>query len=128
MVKRKIKRKTARKQTSRRPKLRKAVKKSVKHKVKRKSTGKTSKAHAGNKVLVGNIVHFFDKISVAVVDVKRPISVGDTISIEGPQTNFKQAIKSMQVEHSTIKTAKRGDNIGMKTNKPARARDLVYKV
>ena len=124
MVKRKTKRKATRKSTSRR----KVVKKSVKRKATKKSAKVSSKTHLGSKNLVGNVIHFFDKISVAVIDVKKPISVGDTISIEGPKTNFKQAIKSMQVEHTVIKTAKRGDNIGMKTNKPVRARDLVYKV
>ena len=124
MVKRKTKRKVARKSTSRR----KVVKKSIKRKATKKSGKKPFKAHAGSKNLVGTITHFFDNISVAVIDVKKPISVGDTISIEGPKTNFKQPIKSMQIEHTTIKTAKRGDNIGMKTNKPVRARDLVYKV
>ncbi|MEK6923081.1 MAG: hypothetical protein AABW84_00070 [Nanoarchaeota archaeon] len=124
MVKRKTKRKTAQK----RPARRKAVKKNVKRKAKVKSIKKPSKTQLRSKNLVGTVTHFFDNISVAVIDVKKPISVGDTISIEGPKTNFKQPIKSMQVEHTTIKTAKRGDNIGMKTNKPARARDLVYKI
>src|SRR3989344_668642 len=104
MVKRKTKRKVARKSTSRR----KVVKKSIKRKATKKSGKKPFKAHAGSKNLVGTITHFFDNISVAVIDVKKPISVGDTISIQRPKTNYKQPIKSMQIEHTTIKTAKRG--------------------
>ncbi|MBS3065016.1 MAG: hypothetical protein J4451_00770 [DPANN group archaeon] len=107
-----------------------AKRKVVKHKTskaKSKTTAKVkSPAKSAGKMLVGSVVHFFDKISVAVIDVKRPLSVGDTISIEGPQTNFKQNIKSMQIEHSSIKTANKGDNIGMKTNKPVKSKDLVY--
>src|SRR3989344_4514641 len=101
-----------------------AKRKVVKHKTS-KAKSKTTAKSAG-KMLVGSVVHFFDKISVAVIDVKRPLSVGDTISIEGPQTNFNQNIKSMQIEHSSIKTANKGDNIGMKTNKPVKSKDLVY--
>jgi len=82
---------------------------------------------AGKKV-VGVITHFFDKISVAVIEVKSPISVGDEITIEGPQTNIKMKVESMQVEHDKIKTSKKGDDIGMKVPSPVKAKDLVYKV
>src|SRR3989344_6061013 len=103
-----------------------AKRKVVKHKTSKATAKVKSPAKSAGKMLVGSVVHFFDKISVAVIDVKRPLSVGDTISIEGPQTNFKQNIKSMQIEHSSIKTANKGDNIGMKTNKPVKSKDLVY--
>ena len=82
---------------------------------------------AGKK-LVGTITHFFDKISVAVIKVNAPISVGDEIAIEGPQTNIKMKISSMQVEHEAIKSAKKGDDIGMKVPSPVRAKDQVFKV
>ena len=82
---------------------------------------------AGKK-LVGTITHFFDKISVAVLKVSSPIAVGDQLAIEGPQTNIKMKVESMQVEHDKIKTAKKGDDIGMKVPSPVKAKDLVYKV
>lgn len=85
-------------------------------------------ATAANKKLVGEISHFFDKISVAVVEVKSELKVGDTVLIEGPQTNLKQKITSMQIEHSAVQTAKKGQSIGMKVSGPVRKKDLVYKV
>jgi len=80
------------------------------------------------KKLVGTITHFFDKISVAVIQVSAPIKVGDELAVEGPQTNIKMKVESMQVEHEKIKEAKKGDDIGMKVPSPVRAKDLVYKV
>lgn len=80
------------------------------------------------KKLVGEVSHFFDKISVAVVEVKSELKVGDAITIEGPQTNIKQKVASMQVEHKPVQVAKKGQSIGMKVAGPIRKKDLVYKV
>ncbi|MCX6774849.1 MAG: translation elongation factor-like protein [DPANN group archaeon] len=80
------------------------------------------------KKLVGTVTHFFDKISVAVIKVNAPVAVGDELAIEGPQTNIKMKITSMQVEHEVIKSAKKGDDIGMKVPGPVKAKDLVFKV
>ncbi len=82
---------------------------------------------AGKK-LVGEISHFFDKISVGVVEVKDAIRAGDKISIEGPQTNFTQTVASMQIEHDKIDTAKKGQSVGMKMAQPVRRKDLVYRL
>jgi len=79
------------------------------------------------KKLVGEISHFFPKINVAVIEVKAPLKVGDKISIEGPTTNFQQKIDSMEVEHKKVKTAKKGDSVGMKVAEKVREKDLVYK-
>lgn len=80
------------------------------------------------KKLVGKISHFFPKISVAVIEVEAPIKVGDKISIEGPTTKFEQKVESMEVEHKKVKSAKKGDSIGMKVAEKVREKDLVYKV
>ncbi len=81
-----------------------------------------------NKKLVGEISHFFDKISVGVIEVKDTLKVGDKISIEGPQTNFTQAVASMQIEHDKIGSAKKGQSVGMKVAKEVRKKDLVYRL
>ncbi|HIH13965.1 MAG TPA: hypothetical protein HA224_01790 [Nanoarchaeota archaeon] len=79
-----------------------------------------------NKKLLGEVSHFFDKICVAVIEVKSPMKVGDRISIEGPQTNFTQTVNSIQVEHDKIQMAKAGQSVGMKVANPVRKKDLVY--
>jgi len=77
---------------------------------------------------IGKISHFFSKISVAVVDLKATLSVGDRIRIQGPTTNFEQTVDSMQIEHADVKTAKAGQSIGLKVKERVREKDTVYKV
>ena len=78
-------------------------------------------------VQVGHITHFFSKISVAVVELTAPLTVGDRILVKGPQTDFEQVIESMQIEHANIQRAEAGQNIGLKTAQHAHERDIVYK-
>jgi len=78
---------------------------------------------------VGKITHYFDKIGVAVLEVKKgPISVGDTIKITGHGEEFEQVIESMQVEHKSIDAAEKGMAIGLKVTQPVKKGDEVYKV
>lgn len=78
-------------------------------------------------VEVGRITHFFSKICVAVVELKRPLKVGDTIAIKGPTTDIEQKVDSMQIEHESVKEAKAGQSVGMKVADRVRETDLVYK-
>lgn len=77
---------------------------------------------------VGEIIHYYDKIGVAVIKISSPIKVGDRIKISGHDKEFEQAITSMQVEHQNIEQAKKGDDVGMKVDQPAKDGDEVYKV
>jgi len=77
---------------------------------------------------IGEITHFFSKISVAVVELNEPLSVGDKIRIQGPTTDFEQTVQSMQIEHENVQTAKKGQSIGLKVNDRVREKDTVYKV
>ena len=76
---------------------------------------------------VGHVTHFFSKVSVAVVELSLPLSVGDRIAIMGPVTDFEQTVDSMQIERSPIQRAEGGQSIGLKTVQPAREKDTVYK-
>jgi len=77
---------------------------------------------------VGKVTHFFTKISVAVVELKAPISVGDTILIKGPTTNIEQTIESMEIEHEKVTRAEAGESIGLKVKDRVRENDTVYKI
>jgi len=78
-------------------------------------------------VEVGHVTHFFSKISVAVLDLTAPLSVGDRILVKGPSTDFEQLVESMQIEHQNIQRAEKGQSIGIKLAQQARERDVVYK-
>lgn len=77
---------------------------------------------------IGKISHYFTKISVAVVELKAPLSVGDKIHIMGPTTDFEQTVESMQIEHENVKKAEAGQSIGLKVKDHVRETDTVYKV
>ena len=76
---------------------------------------------------IGRITHFFSKISVAVVELTTPLTVGDRILVKGPSTDFEQIVESMQIEHKNIQGAEAGQSIGLKLAQQARERDAVYK-
>ncbi len=76
---------------------------------------------------VGHITHFFSKINVAVIELKAPLSVGDTIAVKGPNTSFEQIVDSMQIEHKNVQRAEKGQSIGLKVKDRVRETDKVYK-
>jgi len=78
--------------------------------------------------VVGKVVHFYPKISVAVVEVQAEIRKGDRIAIRGKTTNFEQVVESMQIEHKPIEVAKPGQRIGLKVKERVREGDLVFKI
>jgi putative protease len=80
-----------------------------------------------NVVEIGRITHFFSKISVAVIELKAPLSVGDTIAIKGPNTDFEQVVDSMQIEHKNVQRAEKGQSIGLRVAERVRETDVVYK-
>ena len=76
---------------------------------------------------VGKVSHFYDKINVAVVDVLSPLKVGDTVKFVKEDSEFTQEITSMQFDHKEIKTAKKGDSIGLKVDSPVKPGFEVFK-
>ncbi len=80
-----------------------------------------------NVVEIGRITHFFSKINVAVIELKAPLNVGDTIAIKGPNTDFEQVVDSMQIEHENVQHAEKGQSIGLKVAQRVRETDAVYK-
>jgi len=108
-----------------------APKKAAARKAPKKAMKKPAKAAPMKAVKrakpLGEITHFFGNISVAVVKIYAPLKVGDKICIEGRGQCFEQVVKSMQVEHDQVQSAKKGQEVGMKVAKPVKDGDLVYK-
>ncbi|MCS7096351.1 MAG: translation elongation factor-like protein [Candidatus Bathyarchaeota archaeon] len=76
---------------------------------------------------VGRVTHFFNKIGVAVIELKAPLSVGDCIVFKGPTTDFEQTVESMQIEHKNVPRAEAGQIIGLKVAQRVREKDILYK-
>ena len=95
------------------PKAKKAKKAASKPKVKKEKK-------------LGEVLHFFDKISVAAIKVSSPFKVGDVIHIKGHTTDFEQPVGSIQIEHEAVQKVKKGDDIGIKVKELVREKDGVF--
>ncbi len=79
--------------------------------------------------LVGEITHFFSKIQVVVIKMTAgSIQVGNRIHVKGAKTNFVQTVQSLQIESVDVKTAQKGQLVGLKVIRKAKEGDKVYLV
>jgi len=80
------------------------------------------------KILVGEVTHYYPKIGVAVVNLKERLKKGEKIEIEGKTTKLVQTVTSMQIEHVDIDVGEPGQLIGLKVEDRVREGDKVYKL
>jgi len=119
-IKRKaVKKKVIRKMAPRRKPVKKIP---ARKKVAAKKTAKKIEGKA-----IGIITHYFPKVRAAVIKLKAPLSVGDTIKIKGHTTDFTQKIHSLQIDRVPINSAKKGQEIGLLVDSRVRQHDIVYK-
>lgn len=82
-----------------------------------------------NEVRVGEITHYFSRIQVVVLKITAgKLCVGENIRIQGKGTDFAQKVQSLQIESVDVKSAKKGQLVGLKVLKKARPGDRVYKI
>ena len=78
---------------------------------------------------IGYVSKYFGQISVAAIEITAgKLSVGDTIHIKGHTTDLKEEVKSMQIEHDAVESAKKGDSIGVQVSDKPRRKDKVFKL
>ena len=107
----------------------KKVKKTKKKPIKKIKKPANKKESRQKEKLIGKIIHYFSKIKVAVIKLKAPLKKDDRIRIAGGEdTNFTQAVKSIEINHKKIKEAKKGSEIGFKVKKKVREGYKVYKI
>ena len=78
--------------------------------------------------LVGEVTHFYNRLGVAVIDLKDALQVGDQVHFFGRSTDFRQEIASMQVEHEPISEAEKGQEVAVKVERRVRKSDKIYKL
>ena len=94
----------------------------------KQAKAKPAKAKQKEPKPIGIVTHYFGNLSVGIIKLKNTLKVGDKIHIKGHTSDFKQTINSMQIEHEAVKSAKKGNVIGIKVKEHVREHDLVYKV
>ena len=122
--------KTVKKVVRKKPAVKKAVKKPVKKPVKkaaRKSAPSKPKLKLEGK-LVGEVTHYFSHVRAAVLKLKIPLAVGDTVKIKGHTTDFTQVISSLQIDRTPLQKAKAGDEVGLQVDSRVRTGDIVTKL
>jgi translation initiation factor IF-2 len=79
--------------------------------------------------LVGKVVKFFSKPSVAAIEISSgELRVGDTVRFKGHTTDFEEKVASIQVEKEAIEVAETGFLVGIKVKDRVREGDKVFKI
>ena len=74
---------------------------------------------------IGYVSKYFGQISVAAIEITAgKLSVGDTIHIKGHTTDLKEEVKSIQIEHDAVESAKKGDSIGVQVSDPPQRQSI----
>lgn len=93
----------------------------------RKAKRAKAKAAQIKAAVIGKVTHYFPHVNAAVLKLKLPLKIGDTIQIKGHTTDIKETVTSMQINRAPITAAKKGDEIGLLVASRVRAGDQVYK-
>lgn len=88
---------------------------------------KTKRIIKRKEAIIGTVTHYFPKVRAAVVKLKAPLAIGNTVKIKGHTTDFTQNVTSMQINHVPITRAKKGQEIGLLVDSRVRQKDIVYK-
>lgn len=77
---------------------------------------------------VGKIIAYYSKIEVAILELTGTVKLGDTLQFSAKKFLFQQKIESMQIDREEVKTAKKGETIGLKIACAPEVNTEVYKL
>lgn len=92
-------------------KLVKKIAKKVTKRLVMKVAAKKKPAMAGT---VGKVVHYYDRIGVAILELTGPVMVGDILIFRRGKREFIQPVSSMQINHLPVEKAGKGKVVGIK--------------
>ena len=76
---------------------------------------------------IGKVIHYYDKIGVAVVKLDKPLKVGDKVKLEHGDDSFEQEVTSMQLDHKPVNSGKKGDEVAIKVDQVAKEGTVVIR-
>ncbi len=76
---------------------------------------------------IGKVVHWYDKINVAVVNLAGALKVGDAIKVRHGDAEFTDTVSSMQLDHKPVTAGKKGQEVAVQLSQEAKDGSLVYK-
>lgn len=78
---------------------------------------------------IGKVIHYYDKIKVAIVELTGDLMIGDKVKFtKGDEDLFEQVVKSIQIEHKKVDNAGKGDVVGLEVNEETKEGYEVYKI
>ena len=75
---------------------------------------------------IGSVVHYYDKIGVAVVKLDKPLKVGDKVKLTHGEDSFEQEVTSMQLDHKPVSKGKPKEEVAVKVDKVTKEGTTVY--
>ena len=78
--------------------------------------------------LIGEVSNFFEHVMAAAVKLLAPLKIGDKVKIRGGDKEFEQEVESMQIDRKPVKSAKKGDEVGIIVKEKVRKGYKVHKV
>jgi putative protease len=77
---------------------------------------------------IGQVNHYFNHVSVAVLDLSGELKVGDTIHFVGHTVDFTQQVDSLEIEHQKVESAGPKKEVALKVTQPVHKGAEVFKV
>ncbi|MDP2925288.1 MAG: hypothetical protein Q8N99_02865 [Nanoarchaeota archaeon] len=77
---------------------------------------------------IGKVFHFFDKVSVAAIELIGGIKLGDSLRFVGGEHDFTEVVDSIQIDGKNVESAKVGESVGIKVSEKIGKGAKVYKV
>jgi len=75
---------------------------------------------------IGKVVHWYDKLGVAVIKLNKTLKVGEEIRVVRGDVKFTDTVTSMQLDHKSIKSGKKGNEVAVKVSEQAKEGAEVY--
>jgi hypothetical protein len=78
-------------------------------------------------IRVGEVVHYFGRINVAVIELTDTLQVGDWIGfVKNEEMLFEQEVTSMQINYEDMASASAGAEVALKVDQKVRSGVEVY--
>lgn len=90
--------------------------------------GEAGSSQRSNRVLVGTVDQFFNKINVAGVRLVSGLKVGDIIEIGNEEEAIRQRVSSIQIDRENVDEASEGSDVGIKLKYSVSVGSEVYKI
>ena len=75
---------------------------------------------------IGKVSGYFSHVGVAAIKLSSGLKVGDKVRIKGHTSDVDVKVGSIEIERKPVKSAKKGDHIGIKVPDKVRPNDKVF--